>query len=58
MGLTLLKIFINNLHTESRSLLMKCTDDIGLVGIFNIKEDQDIIQKNMDDLEDRSDRNG
>lgn len=44
-------IFINGTGTKSRSVLLIFGNGTELGGCLNIKEDQDVIQQALDDLE-------
>ncbi|CAM5110740.1 unnamed protein product [Eretmochelys imbricata] len=50
LGPILFNLFITDLGTKSRSVLIKFADDTKLGGIANLEKDRDIIQKDLDDL--------
>ncbi|CAM5107889.1 unnamed protein product [Eretmochelys imbricata] len=50
LGPILFHLFITDLSTKSGSVLIKFVDDTKLGGIANLEKDQDIIQKDLDDL--------
>ncbi|CAM4404156.1 unnamed protein product [Caretta caretta] len=56
LGPILFHLFINDLGTKSGSVLMKSADDTKLGGIANLERDQDIIQEDLDDLVNWSNR--
>ncbi|CAM5079111.1 unnamed protein product [Eretmochelys imbricata] len=50
LGPILFNLFITDLGTKSRNVLIKFADDTKLGGIANTEKDQDIIQEALDDL--------
>uniref|UniRef100_A0A8C3HAP4 Reverse transcriptase domain-containing protein n=1 Tax=Chrysemys picta bellii TaxID=8478 RepID=A0A8C3HAP4_CHRPI len=50
LGPILFNLFITDLGTECRSVLIKFADDTKLGGIANSEKDQDILQGDLDDL--------
>ncbi|CAM4653200.1 unnamed protein product [Caretta caretta] len=50
LGPTLFNLFIADLGTKSRNVLIKFVDDTKLGGIANTEKDQDIIQEDLEDL--------
>ena len=51
LGPMLFNIFIDDLDSEIKCILKKCTDNTKLSGAFDTPEAWDIIQKNLDNLE-------
>uniref|UniRef100_A0A8C3PDM1 Reverse transcriptase domain-containing protein n=1 Tax=Chrysemys picta bellii TaxID=8478 RepID=A0A8C3PDM1_CHRPI len=57
LGPILFNLFITDLGTKCRSGLIKFADDTKLAGIANSEKDQDILQGDLDDLVNWSNRN-
>ncbi|CAM5148275.1 unnamed protein product [Eretmochelys imbricata] len=56
LGPILFNLFITDLGTKSGSVLIKSADDTKLGGIANLEKDRDIIQEDLDDLVNWSNR--
>ncbi|CAM5120564.1 unnamed protein product [Natator depressus] len=56
LGPILFNLFITDLGTKSGSVLIKFADDTKLGGIANLEKDRDIIQEDLDDLVNWSNR--
>lgn len=57
MGPIICNVFIGDLGPKNSSVLMKSTDDKKQGAVINTEENQNIIQEELDDLEDWSNRN-
>lgn len=57
-GLVLFNIYIGNLGTKNKSVMMQCAYDTKLRTIINAKEAQNIVREEADDFEDWHNRNG